>query len=56
MEANPVPDAEAAGDLVEGLAPGTRGTMAVGSVMWKIADVCPILAAQVIKIYGRVRE
>ena len=51
MEANPLPDAAAVGDLVEALAPGARGIMAVGNVMWKIAEVCPILAAQVVKVY-----
>lgn len=51
MEANPVPDAEAVGDLVEALAPETRGIMSVGCAMWKIADVCPILAARVVRVY-----
>lgn len=47
----PAPDDESAGELVGTLAPGMEGANAVGSAVWKIADVCPILAARVARIY-----
>lgn len=50
-EALPMPDADAAGNLVERLAPNTTGINALGSAMWNLAEVCPILAARVVKIY-----
>jgi hypothetical protein len=50
-EALPMPDADATGNLVERLAPNTNGINALGSAMWNLAEVCPILAARVVKIY-----
>jgi len=50
-EALPMPDAEAAGKLVECLAPNANGIHALGSAMWSLAEVCPILAVQVVRTY-----
>lgn len=50
-EALPMPDAETAGELVERLAPNDKGINALGSAMWTLVEICPILAAQVVKTY-----
>jgi len=47
----PTPDDETAKELVESLAPGMGGANAIGSAVWKLAEVCPILAARVARIY-----
>ncbi len=50
-EALPMPDAEAAGELVGRLVPHAKGFDALGSAMWTLTEACPILAAQVVKVY-----
>jgi hypothetical protein len=47
----PVPNDKTANELVESLVPGMRGANAIGSAVWKLAEVCPILAARVARIY-----
>jgi hypothetical protein len=51
VEALPKPGAEAAGELVERLAPNSTGVHALGSAMWTLAEVCPIFTAQLVKVY-----
>jgi hypothetical protein len=47
----PPPDEQRASDLVEALVPEASGANALGSALWMLADVCPILAARVARIY-----
>jgi hypothetical protein len=47
----PSPDDESTEELVRVVAPGMGGANAIGSAVWKMADVCPILAARVARIY-----
>lgn len=47
----PIPTADSAAKLVEALAPGTEGVQAIGAAVWKIADVCPIFAVRVARVF-----
>jgi hypothetical protein len=47
----PSPDVQRASEVVEALAPKASGANALGIALWKLADVCPILAARVARIY-----
>lgn len=49
----PIPDAQSASEVVEALAPKSSGVNALGSALWILADVCPILAARVARLYLR---
>jgi hypothetical protein len=49
----PIPDEQSASEIVEALAPNATGTNALGSALWMLADVCPILAARVSRIFLR---
>ena len=49
----PVPDDQSASELVEALVPSAAGANALGTALWMLADVCPILAARVARIYVR---
>ena len=47
----PTPDGQSASEVVEALAPHASGANALGCALWMLADVCPILAARVARIY-----
>lgn len=49
----PIPDEQSASEIVEALVPNATGANALGSALWMLADVCPILAARVSRIYLR---
>lgn len=49
--AMPTPDDQSAGEIVDALAPDSSGVDAIGIALWKLADVCPILAARVARVY-----
>lgn len=49
----PPPNDQSAGEIVEALFPKAIGAHALGSALWILADVCPILAARVSRIYLR---
>lgn len=51
LGALPSPTEESTGELVEALAPGAKGAQAIGAAVWRIADVCPILAARVARVF-----
>jgi|GEM_PF-1531261 len=51
LEALPNPDADEAGQLVEALAPDHRGVEALNIALWMLLNVCPILAARLVKVY-----
>lgn len=51
LHALPVPTVEAAGEIVEALAPNCGGANAIGTAVWRIAEGCPLLAARVTRIY-----
>lgn len=44
-------DCQTSRELVDALAPGAHGAQAIGSAIWRMVDVCPILAARVAHIY-----
>ncbi|NBV87471.1 MAG: hypothetical protein EBS01_14670, partial [Verrucomicrobia bacterium] len=47
------PDVQTAAGIVAGLSPGATGVNALGGAVWRLADVCPILAARVSRVYAR---
>ncbi len=49
--AMPSPDKQSAERIVQLLAPNAHGVIAIGSAVWKLADVCPLLAARVARAY-----
>jgi len=51
LNALPIPDSESAAKIVEALSPGAQGIQALGGAVWRIAEVCPILAARVVRSY-----
>lgn len=50
-ETLPVPTDETAADLVERLAPNASGVSALGTAMWRLVEVCPILTARIVKLF-----
>ncbi len=52
LQSLPIPDAESADEVVEGLKdPGTEGVHALGSAVWKLVAVCPIITVRIVRIY-----
>lgn len=49
----PTPNYQSASKVVEALVPNATGANALGTALWMLADVCPILAARVSRIYLR---
>lgn len=47
----PAPDDQTARSTVQALAPGAGGADALGCALWKLVDVCPILAARIARVY-----
>lgn len=47
----PMPDVASTISIVNSLAPNTSGTDALGRALFRLADVCPILAVRVARIF-----
>jgi hypothetical protein len=47
------PDPQTAAGIVAGLAPGATGVNALGGAVWRLVEICPILAARVSRVYAR---
>lgn len=51
LDVLPDPDADEVGELVEALAPDHKGIEALNTALFALLEVCPILAARVVKCY-----
>jgi hypothetical protein len=49
----PSPDSQTSAAIVAGLCSGSTGVNALGGAVWRLAEICPILAARVSRVYTR---
>jgi len=51
LDAWPSPSVESVSEIVDALSPGQQRLNAIGNAMWRIAEVCPILAVRVTRVF-----